>query len=270
MRMRGLEPPRGLPHTDLNRARLPIPPHPRAGRIVASVLLVAALATGSAGARTRLDPAPMTEVVVTLKAPPLARAIGADRSLFAAATVRRRLDLRRPASVTYLRGLAAAQHRLEALVTRAIPGSVVRWSYGVVVNGFALVLPADAQAELSSLPGVATGYPSVRYHPLLDRSPGQIGAPTLWGPTLATAGNGIKIGILDDGIDQTHPFFNPSGFTMPAGFPKGQRRYTTAKVIVARAFAPASSSYANARLPFDPKVSFHGTHVAGIPAGHPP
>ena len=30
MRMRGLEPPRGFPHTDLNRARLPIPPHPRA------------------------------------------------------------------------------------------------------------------------------------------------------------------------------------------------------------------------------------------------
>ena len=29
MRMRGLEPPRGRPHTDLNRARLPIPPHPR-------------------------------------------------------------------------------------------------------------------------------------------------------------------------------------------------------------------------------------------------
>jgi hypothetical protein len=28
MRMRGLEPPRGFPHTDLNRARLPIPPHP--------------------------------------------------------------------------------------------------------------------------------------------------------------------------------------------------------------------------------------------------
>ena len=27
--MRGLEPPRGCPHTDLNRARLPIPPHPR-------------------------------------------------------------------------------------------------------------------------------------------------------------------------------------------------------------------------------------------------
>ena len=29
MRMRGLEPPRAEAHTDLNRARLPIPPHPR-------------------------------------------------------------------------------------------------------------------------------------------------------------------------------------------------------------------------------------------------
>jgi hypothetical protein len=32
MRMRGLEPPPGFPDTDLNRARLPIPPHPRAVR----------------------------------------------------------------------------------------------------------------------------------------------------------------------------------------------------------------------------------------------
>jgi hypothetical protein len=29
VRMRGLEPPRAFAHTDLNRARLPIPPHPR-------------------------------------------------------------------------------------------------------------------------------------------------------------------------------------------------------------------------------------------------
>jgi hypothetical protein len=29
MRMRGLEPPRSYLHTDLNRARLPIPPHPQ-------------------------------------------------------------------------------------------------------------------------------------------------------------------------------------------------------------------------------------------------
>ena len=37
MRMRGLEPPRPERHTDLNRARLPIPPHPRAPDSVAAV-----------------------------------------------------------------------------------------------------------------------------------------------------------------------------------------------------------------------------------------
>src|SRR5207248_5415986 len=39
------------------------------------------------------------------------------------------------------------------------------------------------------------------------------------------------------------------------------------KVIVARAFAPPSPGWKNARLPFDPKYSDHGTHVAGIAAG---
>ena len=31
----------------------------------------------------------------------------------------------------------------------------------------------------------------------------------------------MKIAILDDGIDQTHPFFDPTGYAYPAGFPKG-------------------------------------------------
>ena len=48
----------------------------------------------------------------------------------------------------------------------------------------------------------------------------------------------MKIAILDDGIDQTHPFFSGAGYAPPAGFPKGQVDYTTAKVIAARAFPP--------------------------------
>ena len=40
MRMRGLEPPRPYGHTDLNRARLPIPPHPRGRTILASGRLI--------------------------------------------------------------------------------------------------------------------------------------------------------------------------------------------------------------------------------------
>ena len=47
-----------------------------------------------------------------------------------------------------------------------------------------------------------------------------IGADQMWGaPSFSTAGNGVKIGIIDDGVDQAHPFFNPNGYTMPTGFP---------------------------------------------------
>src|SRR5439155_20253321 len=90
MRMRGLEPPRACAHTALNRARLPIPPHPRGDDSVASpraatrsifglrrglLLLVAAgltlpLGASSAGGPPRLS-APGVELIVTLKAPPL-------------------------------------------------------------------------------------------------------------------------------------------------------------------------------------------------------
>jgi subtilisin family serine protease len=131
----------------------------------------------------------------------------------------------------------------------------------------AVVVPRDELTMLAHLPGVAHVWPSVTYHPLLDRSAPLIGAPQLWGPTLSTAGQGVKIGIIDDGIDQTHPFFNPAGYTYPPGFPKGNTQYTTPKVIVARAFAPPGTSDPNASLPFDPGQSDHATHVAGIAAG---
>ena len=55
---------------------------------------------------------------------------------------------------------------------------------------------------------------------------------------------------------------------MPAGFPKGQAAFTTAKVIVARAFAPPGAEWKYARAPFDPDNSGHATHVAGIAAGN--
>src|SRR5207248_915082 len=138
-------------------------------------------------------------------------------------------------SIAYSRTLAGAQSTLARRITRAIPGVAVRWHYSVVVNGLAVVVPRDRIASLTRVPGVAHVWPSVTYHALLDRSAPLIGAPKLWGPNLATAGEGVKIGILDDGIDQSHPFFNPGGYTYPVGFPKGNTQYTTPKVIVARA-----------------------------------
>jgi subtilisin family serine protease len=159
------------------------------------------------------------------------------------------------------------QQAVAASIRAVVPEARIRWRYQLVLNGFAVVAPAGAAHRIAAVPGVREVQESVRYHRALYQSPQVIGAPQVWGPTLASAGQGIKIAVIDDGVDQTHPFFSPAGFTMPAGFPKGQRAYTTAKVIVARAFPPPGASWPYAKVPFDPNESEHGTHVAGIAAG---
>jgi len=159
------------------------------------------------------------------------------------------------------------QARFLAALRRSVPEARVRWRYRLVLDGFALLVPPSSEARLGRLPGVSGVYPSVRYHRSLYRSPAVIGAPQIWGPDLATAGQGIKIGIIDDGIDQTHRFFSPAGYVFPSGFPKGNTAYTTPKVIVARSFPPPGLKDRYGKLPFDPVESEHGTHVAGIAAG---
>lgn len=227
--------------------------------MVAGLSLVVGAPAGTAAGR-------LVDVVVTLEAPPLARAVASSRVLTTAAK-QRRLDLRTASSTSYLASLEDAQGRVASRIKRAIPGARIRWRYSVVLNGFAVTIPASARTRLASIPGVALVYGNVRYSSLLDRSPQVISAPAIWGPSFTSAGNGMKIGVIDDGVDQRHPFFSAQGFAMPAGFPKGQTAFTTAKVIAARAFPPRSPGHAAASRPFDAEYSQHATHVAGIAGG---
>ena len=236
--------------------------------LLGSLVLLTAAGAGTSARSSTASGTGLVEVVVTLAQPPLAQAIVRDRALARATTTRARLDVRAPASVTYLRTLAAAQRSLQARITSTIPDSSVRWHYGVVLDGMAVVVPRSQLGRLSSIRG-ATVWPSVTYHSLLDRSAKLIGAPTVWGPTFATAGNGMKIGIIDDGLDQSHVFFDSSNFNYPPGFPKGNAAFTTPKVIVAKAFSPATNRWQYADTPFDPVNSEHATNVAGIAAGDP-
>jgi subtilisin family serine protease len=198
---------------------------------------------------------PMTEVIVTLKAPPMA-AFG--RSLSSAR------------HKGYARQLASAQQQASRNIRSAIPSSRITWRYRLVANGFAVLVPKRDVRLLKSIPGVSEVWPNLTYTALESGSGSAsvIGADKLWGETLATAGQGMKIGIIDDGIDASHMFFDPAGFTYPPGFPKGQTKYTTPKVIVARAFPRPDATWKWAGTAFDPEESFHGTHVAGIAAGN--
>ena len=213
--------------------------------------MAAVLFSGDVYGRTGAGPT--TEVVVTLRAPAL--------SFFGR-------SLQSAAHRSYLRRIDASQTALAGRIESTLPGAQVRWRYRLVADGLAVALPQSEVAALARVPGVAEVWPNVRYHSLRTAAgPHQIGADSLWGPDLATAGQGMKIGIIDDGLDATHPYFNPSGFSYPPGFPKGQVHSATPKVIAQRAFTPPHATNKYAAAPFDPENSEHATHVAGIAAG---
>ena len=209
-----------------------------------SVLVLACLpAFAGAQATTRLPSGGTVEVIVTLDAKPLAR--GGN-----------------------LRTLEATQRSAESELTDRIEGLSVQHRYSTVLDALAVTLPASELEAVESTDGVVRVYPNVAYRALRSSSPAFIGAPALWGQTLSSAGNGVKIGIIDDGLDKTHPYFSARGYRMPRGFPKGQKSLTSAKVIVARAFAPRTPKWKYSKRAFDPLNSDHATHVAGIAAGN--
>ena len=138
-----------------------------------------------------------------------------------------------------------------------------------VMDALVVTVPRNQLRLLAGVPGVKHVWPAVTYRAQTDRVPTVIGAPALWNGVdggLATSGDGVRIGIIDDGIDMTRPSFSGAGYGYPPGFPKGFRSATNGKIIVARAFAPPGGS-ARMRTAFDPDGSEHGTHVAGIAAG---
>ena len=201
-------------------------------------------------------------VIARLSLPPLAQRFG--RGL-AAAGAHRRLDMGSAGARAYLRRLESAQAAEAVLLRRAIPEARIGRRFRIVLDGLTVSLPASQLPTLVRMRSVTAVYPSVSYTMALDRSPSVIGADVLRQQQGAD-GTGMKIAVVDDGIDQTNAFFDPQGFAYPAGFPKGDRKWTTAKVIVARVF-PGPNAGAHGRLAVDPDSSFHGTHVAGIAAG---
>jgi minor extracellular serine protease Vpr len=203
-----------------------------------------------------------TRVIVRLSAPPLA-AWNAERTL-AAASAARHLDVKSASSRAYLAHLARLQTAAVAQVKAAIPSAQVQEHYSVLLDGFALSLPERKLPTLLKLKDVDKVYPSLSYFATMDRGPSVIDASQFEAAT-GDAGQGIKIGVVDTGVDPTNPFLSPAGFSYPAGFPKGDPKLTTPKVIVARVF-PGPVRDQNSTKAFD-NTEPHGTHVSGIAAG---
>lgn len=85
------------------------------------------------------------------------------------------------------------------------------------------------------------------------------------------AGEGIKIAIIDSGIDPAHPAFQDRAAVLPAGYPRADRvsnlRWTNAKIIVARSYESLNRQYGAAFGTEARDMLGHGTASASLAAG---
>ncbi len=205
--------------------------------------------------------APSTNVVIVkLSSPPVASApestpqAGEQLSCTGAAArdYGRQLDGQQADFINYLRSAA--------------PAAQVLRQFKVVFNGLAVALNGTDKSVVLAGPHVAGLSFSRRFAPTMNVSHGVIGTQALWaalgGPS--KAGLGIKAGIIDSGIDQTHPFLTDPSLPVADGFPQcdipANCQFTSKKVIVARAYPQDGTTSAKG-------AQEHGTHVSGTVAG---
>jgi len=173
--------------------------------------------------------------------------------------------------------LAAGRNEFKRWLRVNAPRARVTSEYDVSLNAVAVQLNGTPLATIAAAPMVQSAEYNALYHPNLSQSHFIVNADPAWAAAggRAAAGAGIKIGDIDTGIDNTHPFFDPTGFSYPPGFPKCDAadsnshhpdqdcNYVSPKVIVAKVFYNK-----NNQTNFDAQaIQDHGTHTAGIAAG---
>ena len=234
-------------------------------RISVLLLLVAA---AFAQTRSRL-----AEFALVLEDPPVAQ------------KAQSRVALQSSEARAHLQKIRGAQSRvLSELARRKVR---VSSTSQILVNAIFVRLAPDGAAALKNIPGVNWIQYLPPLKPLLNVAVNLVGVPTAWSAVggSANAGAGVKIGVIDTGIDQNHPGFRDEGFAPPAGFPKGDTAYTNNKVIVARSYISllaqpdwAFSTPGDRSTTPDPAYSTpddlsprdrqgHGTAIAMIAAG---
>lgn len=206
------------------------------------------------------------QYILILDDPPVSEHIGSRTQAKSAEAEQYRLKIQRAQQ--------ALRRELESRKIQVVGSS------DYLINALYVQAAEDRVPELRSLPGVKAVVPSKRYKRKLNRAVPLVNGPAAWN-TLAgvqNAGLGMKIAILDTGIDQNHPAFKDTSLPMPAGFPLCKPQdcaFTNNKVIVARSYVaqlaagsspnPAADSRPDDFSPRD-RIG-HGTATASIAAG---
>ncbi len=177
----------------------------------------------------------------------------------------KKIDLNHATTKSYRAQLSAQRNQFKQWLQVNAPRARITGSWDISLNAVGVKLNGTSLATLRKAPQAKRVELQGLYYPTAeDIDLSLIRAMAAWDHVggAANAGKGVRIGIVDSGIDQDHPCFDDAGFTAPTGFPKGQLKYTNDKVIVARVFSNKGNQSG-----FDAEaVGDHGTHVAGTAA----
>jgi hypothetical protein len=159
-----------------------------------------------------------------------------------------------PAAVTYARERAMAakgaitvdqiarvEEQQQAIVT-ALPDGTFRYSMSRALNGIVAELDDDDIARIAAMPNVKRVVPMMPLSPDLTASVALVGAPAVWAQAGGRRGDGIRIGILDTGVDYLHVDLGGSGVYSRTNF-------TTAMCRGTRRSSAASTSRATNTTP---------------------
>ncbi|MEZ5391660.1 MAG: S8 family serine peptidase [Bryobacterales bacterium] len=228
-------------------------------RVFVTALILLGLAGSALAAEVPFD------YVVVLRAPSVAKSLSPSRAKQDAARIK---------------AMGASVVEAQAPVKEALAarGVQVTGSVHNVLNAVFVRATREQARTLGEVAGVARVMRMRRFKPLLNRASQIVRADeaiqALGGS--GRAGEGIRIGVIDTGIDQTHPAFQDNQVSPPAGFPKGRPEdlsYTNNKIIAARSYVhllnPADAAYSRPDDYTPRDRTGHGTAVAMIAAGRP-
>ena len=137
----------------------------------------------------------------------------------------------------------------------------------VVLHALMGRMPEENIEAANAIPGIRQVRSVREYRRLLDAAVPLIGASAGWVVLggEGKAGLGVKIGIIDSGIDINNVMLQDSRLAIPAGYPKGERAFTNSKVIVARNYVAMQGDPSDTPMAMD--RDGHGTFVAALAAG---
>jgi subtilisin family serine protease len=179
---------------------------------------------------------------------------------------------------TQARALALQSQEAAIRQAQSLGGRII-FRYGTLVNAFSARLSATAARALAQRPDVASVQPVGIVKLQNSTSVPFIGAPQVWN-TFGARGQGLRLALVDTGIDYTHKDFGGSGdpadfenndpnFIEPGSFP-------TKKVIGGYDFVGSNYDVLDddpsndiPRPDFDPlDRDGHGTHTGGTCCGN--